>query len=123
MPGPDYCGLRLPNAKIEKREKQESIGAGSNATETQLRIPLGAHVRYRTSSQRALRNPSAPPEPETYEAARKGTVTVTLVPPPGSLSNSNVPFSWSTRSRILITPSPPDFPIWLGAQPTSIVGH
>ena len=48
---------------------------------------------------------------ETYEAARKGTVTLTVVPCPGSLSNSNVPSSWCTRSRILISPSPPDFPI------------
>ena len=48
---------------------------------------------------------------ETYDAARKGTVTLTVVPCPGSLSNSHVPSSWRTRSRILISPSPPDFPI------------
>jgi TonB dependent receptor len=34
---------------------------------------------------------------------------LTMVPRPSALSNSNVPFSWKTRSRILITPSPPDF--------------
>ncbi len=55
---------------------------------------------------------------ESYEAARKGTVTFTLVPCPGSLSNSNVPPSCSTRSRILISPRPPDFPIWSAVQPT-----
>ncbi len=39
-------------------------------------------------------------------------------PRPSSLSNANVQFTWSTRSRILISHSPPDFAIWLGAQPT-----
>ena len=55
---------------------------------------------------------------ETYESGRKGTVTFTVVPRPGSLSNANVPSNWSTRSRILISPRPPDFPTWSGEQPT-----
>ena len=41
--------------------------------------------------------------------ARKGTAAFTVVPWPGWLSNSNVPSNWSTRSRILISPSPPTF--------------
>ena len=50
-------------------------------------------------------------------------MTVTVVPRPGSLSNANVPFSWSTRSRILITPSPPDFPDLVGVATYTIIGH
>jgi hypothetical protein len=38
-----------------------------------------------------------------YDAGRKGTSAFTVVPRPGTLSNSNVPRSCSTRSRILIT--------------------
>ena len=110
---PDYCWLTFAQCKTLRSAKNRRVsGQEVTATEIQLRIPLGAHVRYGTSLLRMLRNLSAAHQaPETYDAARKGTVTVTLVPPPGSLSNLNVPFSCSTRSRILITPSPPDFPI------------
>ena len=52
----------------------------------------------------------------TYGAARKGIVAVTAVPHPGELSHSKVPSSRSTRSRLLIKPRSPDFPIWLGAS-------
>src|SRR5271157_6178903 len=74
------------------------------------------------TNARLLRVMAGPPSKtvctENYEAARKGTVTLTLAPCPGSLSNSNVPSNWSTRSRILISPSPPDFPTAFGVQPT-----
>src|SRR5208283_4873915 len=49
---------------------------------------------------------------------RNGTSAFTVVPRPGALSNSNVPRSCSTRSRILITPSPPDLLSTSGVQPT-----
>jgi hypothetical protein len=55
---------------------------------------------------------------QTHGAGRNGTSAFTVVPRHGLLLNSNVPRSCSTRSRILITPSPPDLLSTSGVQPT-----
>jgi len=51
-------------------------------------LPVYAIIKFRGRAGDAGRFAA-----ETYDAGRKGTVTVTLVPRPGLLSNSNVPFS------------------------------
>src|SRR5262249_17349884 len=52
------------------------------------------------------------------EGHRTGIGTRMVVPRPGALSTSNLPFNWAARSRIVISPNPREGPRRLRSKPT-----